>query len=400
MDTANHPATSTTRHAARSRIRPCDTHAFVRELLSDDLHAQRVLSIGNGVVGVIHAAALSIHAIGFGLAQAAGLSSKHSIKQVDRLLSNGGFDVWALFAPWVEFVLACRTEIIVALDWTEFDKDDHATIALYLVTTHGRATPLLWKTHRKSELLDNRNAWEDELLARFREIVPIGTRITLLADRAFGDQLLYESLADMDIHYVIRFRGCIHVESAPADGMVQKPAADWVSPNGRPKMLKRARVTSKRTEVPAVVVVHAAGMKDAWCLATSRSDLKASEVVKLYGRRFTIEETFRDGKDLRFGMGLSSTHIGNTDRRDRLLFLGAIAQALLTLLGAASEETGLDRTLKANTTKKRTLSLFRQGLHWYGAIPNMRQDQLELLMNAFGRIVRGHAVFTRAMGAI
>lgn len=45
--------------------------------------------------------------------------------------------------------------------------------------------------------------------------------------------------------------------------------------------------------------------------------------------------TFRDAKDVHFGMALSATDIRNTDRRDRLLFLGAIAHALLTLLGAA-----------------------------------------------------------------
>jgi len=84
--------------------------------------------------------------------------------------------------------------------------------------------------------------------------------------------------------------------------------------------------------------------------------------------RFTIEETFRDEKDIHFGLDLSATHIKNCQRRDRLLFLVAIAHALLTLLGAASEETGLDRTLKANTAKKRTLSLFRQGLYWYHAM--------------------------------
>ena len=32
----------------------------------------------------------------------------------------------------------------MALDWTEFDADGHATIALYLVTRHGRAAPLIW----------------------------------------------------------------------------------------------------------------------------------------------------------------------------------------------------------------------------------------------------------------
>ncbi|MEZ4403594.1 MAG: hypothetical protein R3B06_26455 [Kofleriaceae bacterium] len=37
---------------------------------------------------------------------------------------------------------------------------------------------------------------------------------------------------------------------------------------------------------------------------------------------------FRDPKDLRFGLGLSATHIGTSARRDRLLLLTAIAHAL------------------------------------------------------------------------
>jgi hypothetical protein len=48
----------------------------------------RVLSLANGVVGVMRAASLGIHAIGPGLADAQDLDPKHAIKQVDRLLSN------------------------------------------------------------------------------------------------------------------------------------------------------------------------------------------------------------------------------------------------------------------------------------------------------------------------
>ncbi len=114
-------------------------------------------------------------------------------------------------------------------------------------------------------------------------------------------------------------------------------------------------------------------MKEPWCLATSLAARTASDVVKLYGKRFTIEETFRDAKDIRFGMGLSATHIRDAGRRDRLLLLAAIAHALLTWLGAAS----MDRYLKVNTSKERTHSLFRQGAYWYGAILNMRDDWLK-----------------------
>lgn len=78
------------------------------------------------------------------------------------------------------------------------------------------------------------------------------------------------------------------------------------------------------------------------------------------GRRFTIEETFRNLKDPGFGFGLSHVRIRDPHRVDRLILLFAIAHALLTLLGAASEATGLDTMLKAKTSNK------RQGLNALG----------------------------------
>jgi hypothetical protein len=141
-------------------------------------------------------------------------------------------------------------------------------------------------------------------------------------------------------------------------------------------------------------------MKEIWCLATTRRDLRAGEIAKLYGKRFTIEETFRDQKDMHFGMGLRATHIRKATRRDRLLLLAALAQVLLALLGAAAEEIGLDRQLKANTVKRRTHSLFRQGLHWYGAMPDMPPKQLLRLLRAFGRILIRRAVCKEILAVI
>ena len=141
-------------------------------------------------------------------------------------------------------------------------------------------------------------------------------------------------------------------------------------------------------------------MKEPWCLASSLSSASATDIIKLYGRRFTIEETFRDTKDPRFGFGLSSTRIGDCGRRDRLLLISALAQALLTLLGAAAEDVGYDRMLKVNTVKKRTHSLLRQGWYWYGALPNMSDARMIPLLNAFGKRVREHHVLTRALGIV
>ena len=374
----------------RSKLDRLHTEQFAAELFEDDLHVKRVESLANGVTGVLRAAALSVHAIGEAYSEVARTKPRYGVKQVDRFLSNRAIDVAKLTPSWAAFVIGARKEIVVALDWTEFEKDDHSTLCAYLVTKHGRATPLTWMTVKKSTLEGKRGEHETRLIERLQTSIRDDVSVTLLADRGFADQKLYAYLGLLGWDYVIRFRGGILVEDA---GGTQRPAEQWVPKTGRATMLRGVRVTQDRAEVPAVVVVHAARMKEPWCLATSLADKTASEVVKLYGKRFTIEETFRDAKDIRFGMGLSATHIRDAGRRDRLLLLAAIAHALLTLLGAASEATGMDSYLKVNTSKERTHSLFRQGAYWYGAIPHMRDDWLRNLMEAFDKIVSEHAVF-------
>lgn len=367
------------------------------DILHEDEHAARVFSLARGVVGVMQAATLGVHVVGAGMAVALGLDAKHAVKQFDRLLSNTKLDVSRLFAPWVRSLISGRPEVVLAMDWTEFDADDHAVIAIYLLTSHGRATPLVWKTVRKSELKDARNDFEDEILLLLQKIIPPEVKVTVLADRGFGDQELYAFLLRVGWHFVIRFRGDIHVTNAAGE---RRPAKQWLHAAGKPTMMRGVSMTAAEQPVPAFVSVHARGMKDAWFIATSRSDATAAQIVKLYGRRFTIEETFRDAKDNHFGMGLKATHIGNEARRDKLLFVAAMATALLTLLGAAGERAGLDRTLKSNTSPHRQLSLLRQGTFWYAALPNMRDERLKPLMRAFDEILREHEVFRLLFGVI
>ena len=381
---------------ASERTGPENAHAFVSELLGEDVHTTRVMSLANGVVGVLHAAALGIHAIGRGLADALDLDPKHAIKQVDRLLSNRGITIWDWFAQWVLYVVASRKELLVALDWTEFDKDGHSTIALYLVSSHGRATPLVWKTVDKAKLKNRRGEWELSVIRRLHEILSEGVDIMVVADRGFGAQDLFAYLDTIGWRYAIRFKQNITVTH---DGQ-SKPASEWVPATGHAKLLRDVRITQDGTAIGGVVLKHQKGMKEAWCIATNRPELGAAEIVVRYGRRFTIEETFRDIKDNHFGMGLSATNIRSADRRDRLLFISAIAQGLLTQLGAAGEACGLDRILKSNTVKTRTMSLFNQGSYWYRAIPNMREERLVALMSEFGKIVADHAAFKGICGVL
>ena len=362
-----------------------DIHAFIDGLYGQDLHAKRVASLAAATLGVMTGASLAVAMIGQALAQARGLVTKHAIKQVDRLLSNKAIDVWDSFARWVPHLIDTREEIVVAMDWTDFDGDDQATLALNLVTDHGRAMPLLWLSVWKDELKDRRNDFEDACLLRLSQLIPPGCRVTILADRGFGDHKLFAHLADLGFGYVIRFRGNIHVTDASGE---TRTAAEWVGKSGRARKLRAACVTASHAyQVGAVVCVHARDMKEPWCLATSDAEASAATLIKQYSRRWTIEPTFRDTKDLRFGMGMAEIRIAEPERRDRLLLIGAFAMALLTMLGAAGESLGMDRQLKSNTSKTRTHSLFRQGCMLYELIPNMPEHRLLPLMQRFAEML-------------
>ena len=117
----------------------------------------------------------------------------------------------------------------------------------------------------------------------------------------------------------------------------------------------------KEYSVKKIVISRQPKMKEMWCLASSLSDIATQTILNLYGKRWGIETSFRDEKDLQFGLGLKKSRIKSCIRRDRLFVISAIAIIFLTLLGAACEKSGYDRYLKANTAKKRTHSLFTQG---------------------------------------
>lgn len=95
-------------------------------------------------------------------------------------------------------------------------------------------------------------------------------------------------------------------------------------------------------------------------------------------------------------MGMSALKIDDTERRDRLLLLNAFAMFLLTILGAAGESLGIDRTLHTSTVKRRVHSLFRQGCLLYELIPNMPEERLRPFIERYQDLLRKNKTFSNA----
>ncbi len=106
----------------------------------------------------------------------------------------------------------------------------------------------------KAELAGKRNDIEDSCLVRLKQSLPEGTKVTILADRGFGDVKLFGFLGELCFDYVIRFRGDTYVTAANGE---TRRAKDWVGVGGRAKKLADAEISREKQRVGAVVCVRA-----------------------------------------------------------------------------------------------------------------------------------------------
>lgn len=361
---------------------------FITSVLGGDFHGKQIQSLCNAVQGVTQSCSLALSMISAALASAQSLNKKHAIKQVDRLLSNDKIGLDAFFLCWVTYLVRVHLQIAVSLDWTEFASDNHSTLTLNLITKHGRATPLIWKTYEYGTIKDHRGEYEEELLKKLHAFLPkTCEQVIVLADRGFGAIGFYEFISSLGFDFVIRFKGDVYMT---VNGLTKK-TKEWLRLNAH--LYSNVGLTLERYVVPVVVCVHDKKMKEPWYLASSLTSRGTRRIISLYGRRFTCEEDYRDIKNLRCGMGLSSVSIQKAERRDRFLLISALSITLLTLLGAAGEAIGFDRMLKSNTVKTRTHSLFKQGCFYFIAMVNYAEEKFKSLMDSYAKILEECSAF-------
>lgn len=235
---------------------------FVESIFGGSMHAKRVGSLADAAFGLVQSEEMLLHKIGAGLAIGKSLNKKHATKQIDRLLSNPKFDIWEQSEQWLQYMIGDRKELIFSMDWTDFDADKQSTIAVNLLSSHGRATPVLWRTVNKSSLKNNHARYEDQILSQLRTIIPEEIKVTILADRGFADQKFFEFIEKtLKFYYIIRIRSNTYIYNEQGEG---RQAKGWLKENGHTKCLKEVGVTQTQYKASRFVCTKQEKMKDAW----------------------------------------------------------------------------------------------------------------------------------------
>lgn len=333
--------------------------SIIESIFGKELHKKRQLSLAYATLGLFESESLFLHEMGLGMAQSRGVNKKQATKQIGRLLSNPGFDIWDLSAMRVPYVVGSTTALMVALDWTSYYNDEQQLLCLNVITGKGCSTPLLWQSVDKKRIKHNRARYEDQMLSRLKDDLPQGVTVTIVADRGFADRKFFNFIEQtLEFNYIIRIKASTTVTTHKC---ISKKASDWLEKTGRAKSLQAVTLTKQHHPVKQFSSVKDKGMKTPWLLVTNLENIPSRLLIKHYAKRWKIEPYFRDVKDGRYGYGLRQTPIKNEQRRDRLFLLVALGYTVLILLGQAGENIGFDKYLKVNTVKTRTHSLFRQG---------------------------------------
>jgi hypothetical protein len=340
------------------------------------VHAVRQRLVWELVSALLAGSRATVTELGRGLERR--IAEKNAIKCADRALSNPHLQAERLlwYGEIAAQVIRPNTRPLVLIDGTDLDEDYGALRAS--VAHDGRAVTILNEAHPKTSL--NKPRVVKRFLRRLAQVLPDGCRPILVGDGAFRGPFFME-VVRLGWDYVGRLGSHVWVHSSestaqvhdlfsrarrePRDmGICEHTARRYrgrlVVYDGRTAKAKRSRRAPNTGQ--KCVRHRRRKAQEPWVLVTSLEERSAREIVAMYAQRMQIEETFRDDKSPRFGLGLSLGRCRNRERINVMLLLLALAAFVLLVVGLAAESLDLAKRFQANTIRhRRTLSLFFLG---------------------------------------
>lgn len=273
---------------------------------------------------------------------------KHAIKRVDKFLRNSKLPLHEMVVGYIRWVIGPRKKIGISCDWTKI-RDWPVLVASMVYK--GRSIPLLWAVMDENQLYKSINHFEHAFFILLKESLPKHLdEVVLLMDRGFKRVKLLKQLENLGFKYVVRTGGNIKITHS----MYHGPLQNLISKRGEYKDLKGAVLRQDKCFTARIVGQWEAGQKESWLLVTNLQNCTPRMIAIWYGKRFQIEETFRDQKSHRFGFALGNLKLYQAQRLERLLLIVVFAQFIATLVGINARILGLDRQFRANTGRQKT----------------------------------------------
>jgi Transposase DDE domain len=340
-----------------------------------EIHAKRLASLLAAVEAVVTGSRLTLSDMGRGLSGTVAV--KHNIKRIDRLLGNDSLhtEIPKLYEALVRQCLEGISMPLIIIDWSDLSPDRQWQLLRASVAIEGRSMTLYEQVHPQSLATSPRV--HQAFLTQLATMLPAGCVPILITDAGFRGAW-FRLVKRMGWYWIGRIRNRDMVSPADVDTWAGcktlYPLAtakaqslgqyDYVRNHPVPcrlvliKRIKQGRhkkgkfgkrLHSKQS------LKSARAQREPWLLAASpRLDhLSAQAVVAVYAQRMQIEESFRDLKSARFGLGFSANRSTQKDRLGVLLLVSCLAAFVLRLIGEVGKAKQMDFQFQSNTRRSR-----------------------------------------------
>lgn len=329
-----------------------------------NLHAKRAQALISVTEALLYGGRASLSAVALHLSRSCAF--KHRLKCVDRLLGNAALhrrraDLYqALAQRWLHGV----TQWLVVVDWSVVTPDQRWHLLRASVVLEGRSVTLYEEVHPQQRL--GHPQVHRAFVRQLRRLIPPGCHVIVMTDAGFHSPW-FQLIAQQGWAWLGRVRG-INRLYLGKDGGWQPARALYTQASHTAQDLG-AGAYARSNPVPARVILakrpakdrhnvtihgqrrtsrsstnNARAAREPWLLVTSMtlSHLSAQAVVKLYAQRMRIEQSFRDTKNLRVGLGLCSVRSRSASRLEMLLLLVHLANFVQRLLGESVRQQQLE----------------------------------------------------------
>lgn len=355
-------------------------HTFIQKTFKDVIHKKRLNSIIELVQTVIQSKELSLSKLGRAIEGRA--QEKSQIYKVNSFLSNKYYqeNSAVFYQGVINKVIGSSQRPWLIVDWSKIPNIDYYVLRAARVA-EGRAITIYEEIHPK-EKEGNRHV-HNEFLRRLQAMLPCHCRPIMITDAGFKNPW-FKAVLKLGWDYIGRVRGKTKYKDGQVYktlnhlGKVARQTPRYVGEKilskknpletnfylykhklvGRKKYTRNGQVSQHKDSK-----AHSKGYREPWILVSSLKGYNFAErSVKIYKKRMTIEEGFRDMKSSRYGFSMEDNKTLKPERLIVWFLLATLASLIAWLTGYVGEAKGIHLQFQANTVKsRRVLSFFYLG---------------------------------------
>ncbi len=336
------------------------------------IHKKRLASLFDIVETAMQTQYVTLTGLGRRLPSSTAI--KHKIKKVDRLLGNQHLqeERIEIYKQLSRKLIGKQKTPHIIVDWSPLAEGSYYYFLRASIATKGRAITLYEECHPDSK---NANVKVHKaFLNTLKIILPPDCQPTIITDAGFRNSW-FNQVEAHHWHWIGRVRHntlyqalnttcwqritTLHAKATGKSKQLGQVLLARSNPltcyfyiyKKEPKGRKKKTLLGKTCRQSTSIKCAKRG-REPWLIASSMNS-PANIIIKLYGKRTQIENSFRDTKNQRVGFSFNDTGTRNIERLNILLLIIYIASIGLWFIGQCAKENKRHYPFQANTIKHR-----------------------------------------------